>query len=1367
MVTIGVPLYGGEIVDTIYINEDISFTGMDGYLVPAMDGGVLWGKEEGFPILLTKNVSYVIPVGASNVNVEIVEVEKDTLNEEGLIYPWVPIDTFYTNESAYSSESVYPSNEVINIYDGYKNGWHVVNVSLNVLDYISGSRRIIRNKTIIYKITYDEMGTLSEGITSEVPSNMMSEIANEIKDIVLNPEDVDVYAPSVVEVDDEDRVDFVIIVPSEWKNIVEPVARWKTKRGLRTRVVTVDSIESVIVRGYDTAEKIKGFIKRAYLYNGTRYFLFFGSDDGNLDCWEYDGNTLDEAPGVFVPAREALIGRSGDNGYSPYRLYKPDLYYAGLDGYWDWDQDGIFGEVEDERDIDLYPEVIVGRVLAESEEDAENYVRKIMIHEKAYPQRIEHNILLYDGIEDWQSGYTLGLLETEEAENKLNSIGNVIKFLPDIPNQADTLVAYMNKGISYIFGIAHGSPIGVALNGPDFTIDYGIQDLVNENNLCGIYIGESCEPAFYKLNSFAENILCRSGDSTNTVSGVSAIIIPYNISYFGDYVMLRLADALGSLKANTRVTYVGGIINYHWSSMVYNLRQKSNLNLYGDPTLPLYFEGPYEMVMGMYDRGNGELEVCLRDKETYDLIGNSTICLIVINSNTGDTLYYESRDVSISDVIFDTGVNFTDEGIKTYVVGTAKNYYPAEDSLIGKGYKDLMIVWSDKGEIQIMKNDSVSVLVKGMDISTGEVKPLSMAKVIVSNGLGFDNYRFYREFYTDENGYAKIYIGDSDIRSTHQIEIRVEKAGYEDGVRYINPYMWTSDAEAFGTNSQHRMELYIDGDTREWWLTYSDGQYINAAYSGDVDGPWKVIRVAKGKNPDMVAIPGGLFGIWTTGIGLGYAIKHSPWTPNDTLYPEVFVYQEPVMSISPETDSLYLGYLYLTYHNPVSEGFNYGFHHLWVEEDTLHDVDSEVVVPEEGDVWFNEIKVNHSPVVAMFESYDRYIPAVGFIDSRNRFTIKMRDVSNVQNTWTVPRQPGDTTNIAMHPFAIGFGNSMHFMWEEYDPTINRTYLLRYKIDTSGEDLDTIRYGSLSYIRSPSSEFFEYVNRGDNGIHLLIPTNTGHADVICYDGSDSIYYPDIKVFFDPYDTTGNGVYYGGIMFAERYGGVYKIVTKSIEYGGVGQAFYYKEYVYSSEGTKGNADEVNIEEHVKGLNRERNYYLKVGIEGDIKGSYKVYIDGVKYGVLNHHRRDLFIDIGEDLYTLDREIDIEIKGRHSIEGKVKIGVYEYLPRDGVKGRIGDVYMIKGDNFVYIKNDVKDELYTIRRGNKIHLYYGVEESGDISLVLYDISGRKVKDIYKGYRDRGYYEEEINSSEVPSGVYMLVYTRGDKVIKAKIANVR
>jgi hypothetical protein len=112
-------------------------------------------------------------------------------------------------------------------------------------------------------------------------------------------------------------VDYLMIVPDD-PGILEEAARLATKKwekGLKTRIVVMDSIENHMP-GKDTPEKIRNLIKHAYAEWQVTWVLLIG--DYNL-----------------LPAR--LIGES------QYNLMYSDIYFACLDGQWDYDNDGVYG----------------------------------------------------------------------------------------------------------------------------------------------------------------------------------------------------------------------------------------------------------------------------------------------------------------------------------------------------------------------------------------------------------------------------------------------------------------------------------------------------------------------------------------------------------------------------------------------------------------------------------------------------------------------------------------------------------------------------------------------------------------------------------------------------------------------------------------------------------------------------------------------------------------------------------------------------------------------------------------------------------------------------------------------------------------
>jgi hypothetical protein len=177
------------------------------------------------------------------------------------------------------------------------------------------------------------------------------------------------------------RYDYCIITPSRPAMLdeLESFAQWKSEKGLKTRIATLDSIGSS-VEGKDIQQKIRTFIRTAHDHWGVQWILLVGDHD-------------------LLPSRTLSSG----NQYFPFdtSTITSDLYYACLEGEWDSDQDGRFGNEQSttkyalscryEEDgsytcdkvvpriegLDLWNDVYIGRLPASNAEELRIMLRKI------------------------------------------------------------------------------------------------------------------------------------------------------------------------------------------------------------------------------------------------------------------------------------------------------------------------------------------------------------------------------------------------------------------------------------------------------------------------------------------------------------------------------------------------------------------------------------------------------------------------------------------------------------------------------------------------------------------------------------------------------------------------------------------------------------------------------------------------------------------------------------------------------------------------------------------------------------------------------------------------------------------------------
>jgi hypothetical protein len=228
---------------------------------------------------------------------------------------------------------------------------------------------------------------------------------------------------------------YVIIAPSEFSGAVESFSQWKEQLGFSVQITRLEQIYSQF-SGRDNVEKVRNFISESYSANGTEYYLLIGDCD-------------------VCPVREVWdpvnAGMGCDNGTEP-----SDLYYECLDGDWDANGNSIFGEPDD--DVDLFPEVKVGRIPVNTTEDVERVLAMIRkIEENPEPGEWIKNFLL---IAPWAftPGDSAAALEEEIYKKFLaDSFFNPIR-LYDVDGSLSPLAvsSAMNQGVGLVDFFDHG-----------------------------------------------------------------------------------------------------------------------------------------------------------------------------------------------------------------------------------------------------------------------------------------------------------------------------------------------------------------------------------------------------------------------------------------------------------------------------------------------------------------------------------------------------------------------------------------------------------------------------------------------------------------------------------------------------------------------------------------------------------------------------------------------------------------------------------------------------------------------------------------------------------------------------------------------
>lgn len=251
----------------------------------------------------------------------------------------------------------------------------------------------------------------------------------------------------------------LIISPAEFSKQLSPLVEHKNNMEMETLLVTLETIQSApeVAQGQDDAEKMKYYIKYAMETYGVSYVLLVGGRKGQSNNW-------------YLPVRYVNM----DNGWEPHfttDLYFADIYDANGDfSSWNEDNDNyygewIYGENPIDGNLDLYPDVSVGRLPCRYPSQVNDVVNKIITYEtNGFQQSWFEKILAIAGdtyLEidnpDWAG--IEGEQYADLALSYMSGFSPTRLFLSDGSFTGSTdVIDAINQGFGFVYFVGHGNP---------------------------------------------------------------------------------------------------------------------------------------------------------------------------------------------------------------------------------------------------------------------------------------------------------------------------------------------------------------------------------------------------------------------------------------------------------------------------------------------------------------------------------------------------------------------------------------------------------------------------------------------------------------------------------------------------------------------------------------------------------------------------------------------------------------------------------------------------------------------------------------------------------------------------------------------
>jgi len=381
-------------------------------------------------------------------------------------------------------------------------------------------------------------------------------------------------APSLVPRPNDRPVPYLVVTDRHLQGAFMPLVQARTRGGLRAAIVTLETIENDYPGGVDLAERIRMFLKDARANWGTQWVLLGG--DASV-----------------VPVRRARlrVGGLGDIDVAT------DQYYACLGGSWNADGDGLWGESpgpgEPGDDVDMTPELFVGRAPVRTAAEAGGFVRRTLDYEARLESARPRSALLaaevINGLVDGaQSAEALRPALEADPDRRIDRLyENPAPWPGSLQESRPALLESLAGGFDLAVLIGAGGP-GVIVAGNDYT------DHVTGDDLLGL-TNAPLYPFVYALSAFTTD-----PDAALSIGaalmharrgGAAAVIGTSHLQLVGlaEQFMFRFFDeALGAAAARIGEAQAHAIIASHalFQNDFQRLTTQGNV-LFGDPALRL------------------------------------------------------------------------------------------------------------------------------------------------------------------------------------------------------------------------------------------------------------------------------------------------------------------------------------------------------------------------------------------------------------------------------------------------------------------------------------------------------------------------------------------------------------------------------------------------------------------------------------------------------------------------------------------------------------------------------------------------------------------------------------------------------------
>jgi len=706
---LGMHVLQAQIKGHIQYNKETIKTLKENGFDKIISNEILYIEEPGSPELPILLKSYLIPVDADKVTVNLQAVNKQKVEGQYTVYPAqlpIPvgnIDSVFVspNRKIYDSETPFP-NKLAEIFsDEFYLGYRIVTIRFYpveynpkakelyvcnfdfTLDYLINTNQVKGNEFImqtqsLYRYEMNKKNIKFRVENSEAVDSYNTKVQKVMqgKEIVydfsaLSSEKAALRSQSI-SVIDEQVPEYIIITNNTLKPSFQSLADWKTKKGIFTIIVTIEEINTRY-SGSDLQEKIKNYLIDANSKWGTGLYVLLGGDIN------------------IIPSRYII-------GVSNALSFPSDRYYSTSD-QWSIYKGNVFN-----GNITLSIINILGRVLVSNPQEVTTYTNKIITYEKANGlgdlNYLKNNLFadayldynssgglinnFHSYIKNYVTTYVPGIINSKFICDNANCTGNPIRYTGsclggNIELNHNNFLSCLNSGANFgigkfhfIYHLDHSNAVSIGTSSKDKGENVNRADVDNLMNGYSyqIMLSGGCNPANFAYDCYAKHYLMNSN------GGGVAFIGNTDIGWQSEYYQVR--DFSNAIYSTTGYPSLG---RYDIGSAFLNVctntpNQRWRLHLIGDPEMQIWTNVPQTLNVTIsptsIQTGQRSLNVTVSNLN-LPAGENVLICL------QKGTEIYETKAVSVNGTYT---IPFTVETTGTMnVTVTGHNFFPVEKTV--------------------------------------------------------------------------------------------------------------------------------------------------------------------------------------------------------------------------------------------------------------------------------------------------------------------------------------------------------------------------------------------------------------------------------------------------------------------------------------------------------------------------------------------------------------------------------------------------------------------------------------------------------------------------------------------------------------